>query len=383
MTWIEEPDPPLSLPARILDSARRRLASGPLIADAFRIALFCLFLSAFLAPPGVRDNGGMPGRVTADIIPLARHPLNFAALHEPILARRLTLPVAAHLLHLANRGIIAIPIVCNFLTLVLLYCELTLAMNESFAFLSVMLLSLTTMTIIGNTWLGMPDPISNLLGVACMASETPALVAVYSFFGLMNDERFTLIIPFFLLWKIKDRINIGGVWRRLAPFGVSVTIAILATGLVQFLVVRDAVPLSVYRRITAEVWQQHAVYPLYVPLAIFFGFRWAWWLPVYLAGAITRTRPKILWVVVLLLIACESASAMAVGDMTRSMGQVFPGFILVIYALYKLRPDVLLRWLPVTILAMAITPMLDFSAIYCFPRYSIPVILIRRLWAHL
>jgi hypothetical protein len=191
----------LLLPNEILATARGRLAGGSLTANAFQVGLFCLLLSAFLY------ISGLPSRVTADIIPLAQHALNFAGLHEPILARRLTLPIVAHLLHLSNRGIIVIPILCNFLTLVILYYELALAMTEILAFLSVMLLSLTTMTIIGNTWLGMPDPISNLMGVACMASKSPTLIAVYSVIGLQSDERFALMIPFILLWHIKDCAN--------------------------------------------------------------------------------------------------------------------------------------------------------------------------------
>jgi hypothetical protein len=82
------------------------------------------------------------------------------------------------------------------------------------------------------------------------------------------------------------------------------------------------------------------------------------------------------------LIALEAASSMMVGDMTRSMGQIFPGFVLVIFMLFRLRPDALLRWLPVTIVAMIITPMFDVWANRWFPRYPVPVVLLRRLLEH-
>jgi hypothetical protein len=363
----------LLLPSEILAKASARFTGGSLIANAFRVGLFCLLLSAFLY------IGGLPSRVTDDIIPLAQHPLNFSALHEPILARRLTLPLVAHLLHLANRGIIIITIACNFLTLVILYYVLALAMTETLAFLTVMLLSLTTMTIIGNTWLGMPDPISNLMGVASMAAKSPILIAVYAVIGLQSDERFALIIPFILLWHIKDCVSFKTAARRLIPFALSMLVALIATGLIQFFVVGDAVPVSAYHKLTREVWQQHAVYPLNIPLAIFFGFRWAWWLPAFLAIATVKSGFRTFSLILLSLIALEAASAMMVGDMTRSMAQIFPGFVLAIYLLSKLRPDILLRWLPVTIMAMIITPMVDVWANQSFPRYPMPVVLLRKL----
>jgi len=363
----------VALSDQILTKVRIWLTGGSLLANAWKVGFFCFALSAFLY------LGGIPGRVTEDIIPLAYHPFDFVVLHSPILARRLTLPIMAHLLHLANRGIIVIPIVANFLTLVLLYYALALAMPETLAFLTVTLLSLTAMTVIGNTWLGMPDPISNLMGVACMASTNPMWIAVFAVIGFQTDERFAMMIPFILLWKIRDCASLKAAAKQSMPFLASILVALLATGLIQFLVVRDAVPISIYRHIFVEAWQQHAAFPLHIPLAIFFAFRWAWWLPIFLAAVAFKSRPKFLAVLTLLLIALESLAAMTVADMTRSMAQIFPGFVLTIYLLAKLRFETLQRWLPVAIMAMVVTPILDVWAIVWFLRYPAPVQLLRKL----
>lgn len=248
---------------------------------------------------------------------------------DPILYYRLTTPLIAYVLHLPPVGALAVQHVFSILNLAAVFALLSRRFDSWLAFWVVMGLAGTTVMIWSNLCPGYPDSVSHTLATLCLFSVHPGAYVPLIFFGLLNDERMLLALPFIILWKfpalLDGRADFLGALRHSA-FMVA---GIFAWLVVRFLLAAGVIgsgfevpstygnmaaafaSLSPYGRATWPMWFWN----------VFMAFRWFW--VILIVGWIARgTHPRTR-ALAAVLFGVIVISSYPVGDVSRTIAFAF------------------------------------------------------------
>lgn len=331
----------------------------------FRVALGCWAISTFLASPpffSMTWQGMTHQSRAADYLRLCADPLA-RNLDEPILAYRLTMPLLAWLLHLAPLAALILPYFFHMGFLAVAFSAIRRRADPGIAAGLTLVLALSFTMFWSNWKPGFTDTTTHLLTACLLLTTAPHWTALALFFGLLNDERAILALPFVLLWHGTAESRTFHWRRSLLGWLAAVAGTILFYGLV-----RHALSVGwigpgiespkVYREMGESVWAIHpwlGSWPIWA-LNVFLSFRWAWAL-VLAFGVLLAMRRE--WFMLGMYSAAVAAGCLAsalVADVARSIGYLFPAWLIAGIGLARMHEKGTRRWLALVVCALVVTP---------------------------
>ena len=255
---------------------------------------------------------------------------------EPILAYRITAPAIAWLLGLRGASGLIVQYGAIVLLLASVYLLLSRRIGSLPAILGVAAVSSSFTVIWPSSYPGYPDSVTHLLIALTLFTTKLPLVTLLCFLAMMNDERAILAWPLIVLWHVYDHPReVRPVLFRLLPaVAVSLVLVIglrhaLTVGWIGPGVQTPALYGQLYAQVILQLSPWGSTWTKFF-FSIFMGYRWLWVLPVLVLLWSDNTLQK--WFPILLLpyLALGALTAMAVGDVSRSTGYLFPGILLAI-----------------------------------------------------
>jgi hypothetical protein len=246
---------------------------------------------------------------------------------ENYLALRILVPSLAHLIGLRGVQGLAIIYLANVATLAFIYLLLIRYFKPVVSFYGTLGLGLTVVCQGSNLYPGCADSVTNLLLVLLLYRPCPLLFFAVPILGLINDERFLLGIPLVFLFDVALKPRPAWLHRTLQNLVACAAGVIVGYG-VRYSLIHGwfgrPVQHPVYPHLTILMWGS----PLSWAAAWFGSFR-AWWIVPVLAWLTCRKRmdrAAVGFIVAYLCVGMIAATMIA--DIWRSMGQLFPAFLL-------------------------------------------------------
>jgi hypothetical protein len=340
------------------------------------VSIACTSFSFVLYAPNLWE-GACDSRCQ-DVLAMAESPLAPAHLNWPLSAYRVSTPILAHLLQLRGMSVLAVPIASNILALGLLFHLLSKFLPPMLTGMTALAFALTQFTQVGNTWLGWPDPLSNVALLAIMLARNELMIAAAVALGGLNDERFLVALPLALGWHLSSQLP------PLTAKKILLTIAPVALGLIAVGVTRHAITIGSWGQpVPQTVYDQVAPFVYFLnfwhkPLAAFFAFRWLWLIPIVAVRSLWDVS-RIRGFTYGTLIAASCFVLTLPGDMTRSMMAAFPIFLIGLRSIAAVQIGTVRRLVPAVNLLNVITPMLNVYLLSIWPIYPLPAVLARLL----
>ena len=255
-------------------------------------------------------------------------------LTEPILAYRIATPTLAWLLHLPPVLALGLQYLFSILTLVGCHRFLSGRFAPRPAFLLTLAIACSS-TIHFTNWLtGVPDSLTHLATISALLFPSEGIVFAAVAVGLLNDERMILALPIIWLWQTRSA---GADWSIRAwltsarPVLVGLTAALsvrhaLTAGWIGPGVVRPPLYDQIARQIASgtpwlgswAVWIANWL----------IGPGWLWLIPAALIIKMPDRASALRRVALVGTLLAAGASSFIVADAARTIGFVFPVYLI-------------------------------------------------------
>jgi hypothetical protein len=292
------------------------------------VGAFTLVISLFLAfPPLSMFLEKHPGRLEIFSTQCANPLIRQFPTSENYLALRVFVPALAYLTGLRGAQGLVIILLANIGSLVLIYLLFLRYFKPEIAFYGTLGLGLTVVCQASNLYPGFPDSVSNLFILFLLYRPSRLLFFTLPMLALVNDERFLVGLPLVFLFHVARKPL--SEWFRCSCANLLASAAGLALGygaryaLIHGLVERP-IQQPLYPQMGMLMWGSPAAWAA----AWLLSFKGWWLIPLLLA---VRYPKRASGGVLILSAGCLCAGMMAattVQDIWRSMGQLFPAFII-------------------------------------------------------
>jgi hypothetical protein len=295
----------------------------------------------------------------------SQNPL-YRPVQAPFLAYRVLTPFIAYTLGLRGYEALVVILLANLTSVILLFAVLRQTLDVRFSFLVTTAISLSVTVQASHVYLGYPDAVSNLLLLAVMTSPGALVWLLAPALGLLNDERILIGFPLVMLFQYRsdrsdrsdgERCAVRRLLKSTLAAGVGIALAVGAR-----MLITDAV----LRGYTGPIYPISGLFEHGTWLTRTIGwagsFRALWLLPfACLFFSLKMRRPTEVrsWSAALILVCAAAVATTAVADIWRSMGQVFPVFVLACAWLHANQRGWLERWMPRVVLAQIVIPVVD------------------------
>ena len=270
---------------------------------------------------------------TGDFLRQCADPLT-RDLHESFLAYRIATPMLVWLLHLSPVLALSLQYLFSILALILIHRLVAPWAGTQNGFFLTTAIACSSTIQFPNWLLGVPDSLTHLATAIGMLSSSPLLVGGAVLVGMMNDERMILALPLLGLWRLgRARPNPAGASFRSAAAPLVIGLA-LALGLRHALTV-GWIGSGVSRPLLYAQIQAHVAsgtpwlgsWGAWVA-NLFTGPRWLWLLLAILLVRQVGRFPARKTVFLLGALAAACLGSIIVADVARTLGFVFPAFVI-------------------------------------------------------
>lgn len=222
----------------------------------------------------------------------------------------------------------------------------------------------STFTVIWSSgYAGFPDSVSHAcLALALLFRRPPAIAMALTLAGL-NDERSFLAAPLIVLWHVYHRPDNRA--RCLLAQGTAAICAFVAVwllrqslthGIVGPGIVRPELYGRIYEKVLLEGRPWDSTWGKFV-FNVFMGFRWLWLLPVLGLLVPGGRSDRYILAASLVVMLIGSLSAATVADVSRSVGFLFPGLLLALSHLLRIRNFPRFHWTFALLMLQLFTPV--------------------------
>ena len=310
---------------RIIARVHARYGTLP---TAILVGAFSWVVSIFLAfPPLSMFLHEHPGRLQIFSAQCAHPLMRHFFTSENYLGLRVLVPTLAFLTGLRGAQGLAIIYIANIASLALIYLLLLRKLKPEVAFLGTLGLGLTVVSQASNLYPGFPDAVSNLFVLILLYRPSRWLFFVLSMLALVNDERFLIGLPLVFLFHVAHKPLAD--WCRCTWANLLASVAGLALGyFIRYMLIHgligQAIPQPVYPQMAVLMWGT----PVSWAVAWLLSFK-AWWIfPLLLAVRFKKRETGIVLILTAGCLCAGMAAATTVQDIWRSMGQLFPAFLI-------------------------------------------------------
>lgn len=305
-------------------------------------------------------------------------------IQEPLLYYRIVQPTIAKILNFCSTsktsfiGLLGSPGIAYFsliLSLIILFLCLKKRFPTKISFVFIYLLTTTQFAQWTNLYWGHPDSISFLSTTILLFTKNNFLFFVSPLFGIMNDERFILSIPFIFLWWWNDNQSFLINCRNLRPQIFSIFFSLFCYFLFrQFLEIGligpgidfdfgSKVSTHLVKLTSPSKWGG-------VFIMTFFSFRWVWVLVIlYFKSCINKyiKAKDIIYFLSLFTVILLSNGLSA--DTSRNIAFAFPSLLIALNFLQQKvfkSENKLYKFLCILLFLQVITPTGTFFGSYSF-----------------
>jgi len=282
---------------------------------------------------------------------------------RPMLQYRIMTPLIAWALHLRGFSAVSIQYVAMIGTLVVLYAASARVVQPSRAALITFTVSLTFVTQWVNIFPGYPDSVSHLVSAWCLLCPCWPVSLVATVVGGLNDERFSLAIPFLMLWpalsgRTLERKHYARFVAGFLAGGLLLLLLrhALTAGWLAAPIIKPFTYESIWQVVVVEKRLYYTTWPKFF-VSIFMGYRWAW-LYVLLAGGLLLRDRKVAGVLYAGSLLAAVMSTGTVLDVSRSISFFYPSLVAAMCLLFRrqMQPRLAIAIL----ILLALTPVITF-----------------------
>jgi len=354
---------------------------------ALRIAFIAWVLSTFVASPAFFTwtwEGIAVHSRAADYLRLCEDPLA-RDLNELIVAYRLAVPLLAWVLHLPPVAALLLPYFFHFGFLMLVFLAMRQRTDARVAILTSFQVALSFALFWSNWKPGFTDTVSHGLIAAMLIVPSPLLAFGATALGLLNDERTIMALPLVFLWHFGAPKLQSEWWRRVFPWSAAVLAGVagywclrhaLTVGWIGPGIVRppiyDAVAGEAFR---FKPWLGSWTVALF---NVLLAYRWTWLLIAAGLVVLWRLGRRLEALLLGSVMAVGALASVAVADVARSMGFLFPAVLSAAAALVLFRAESAGRWLSWTLAALLVSPVFYTAEQFAIAWFRpLPLVLVR------